>query len=161
MRCSIASGRCAMSATAGAANATRRCNSRKSSAAACLPLLLVDERFFHLDKALCALGSGHVMAYMDAFSPHAQALLRRAIEPEFLIEIDLEDALAMAPNAVEVGDAVVMHAASRRLQERLNDAGYRVFCTELDEFIRAGGSAKCLTLQLDDGPVAALAAVSA
>jgi N-dimethylarginine dimethylaminohydrolase len=87
--------------------------------------------------------------------------LRRAIEPEFLIEIDLEDALAMAPNAVEVGDAVVMHAASRRLTERLHDAGYRVFCTELDEFIRAGGSAKCLVLQLDDGPVATLAAVSA
>jgi N-dimethylarginine dimethylaminohydrolase len=126
-----------------------------------LPLLLVDERFFHLDKALCPLSSGHVMAYMDAFSPHAQALLRRAIDPEFLIEIDLEDALAMAPNAVEVDDAVVMHSASRRLQQRLHDAGYRVFCTELDEFIRAGGSAKCLTLQLDDGPIASLAAVSA
>jgi N-dimethylarginine dimethylaminohydrolase len=126
-----------------------------------VPLLLVDERFFHLDKALCPLSSGHVMAYMDAFSPHAQTLLRRAIEPEFLIEIDLEDALAMAPNAVEVDDAVVMHSASRRLQQRLHDAGYRVFCTELDEFIRAGGSAKCLTLQLDDGPIASLAAVSA
>jgi hypothetical protein len=43
----------------------------------------------------------------------------------------------------------------------LHDAGYRVFCTELDEFIRAGSSAKGLTLQLDDGPIASLAAVSA
>lgn len=126
-----------------------------------LPLLLVDERFFHLDKALCPLSSGHVMAYMDAFSPHAQALLRRAIDPDFLIEIELEDALAMAPNAVEVGDALVMHWASHRLRQRLHHAGYRVFCTELDQFVRAGGSAKCLTLQLDDGPVATLAAVSA
>jgi N-dimethylarginine dimethylaminohydrolase len=126
-----------------------------------VPLLLVDERFYHLDKALCPLGSGHVMAYMDAFSPHAQALLRRSIEPEYLIEIDLEDALAMAPNAVEIDDAVVMHAAGRRLRERLHDAGYRVFCTELDEFIRAGGSAKCLTLRLDDGPIASFAAASA
>ena len=62
---------------------------------------------------------------------------------------------------LEIGDAVVMHSASRRLQQRLHDAGYRVFCTELDEFIRAGGSAKCLPLQLDDGPIASLAAVSA
>jgi N-dimethylarginine dimethylaminohydrolase len=126
-----------------------------------IPLLLVDERFYHLDTALCPLGSGHVLAYMNAFSPHAQTLLRRAIDPGYLIELDLEDALALAANAVEVGDAVVMHAASRRLQERLNDAGYRVFCTELDEFIRAGGSAKCLTLQLDDGPVASLAVATA
>ena len=126
-----------------------------------IPLLLVDERFYHLETALCPLGSGHVLAYMDAFSPHAQTLLRRAIDPGFLIEVELDDALALACNAVEVGDAVVMHAASHRLRERLHDAGYRVFCTELDEFIRAGSSAKGLTLRLDDGPAVQLTAVSA
>jgi N-dimethylarginine dimethylaminohydrolase len=126
-----------------------------------VPLLLVDERFYHLDTALCPLGSGHVLAYMDAFSPHAQTLLRRSIDPDYLIEVDLEDALALACSAVEVGDSLVMHAVSRRLRERMHDAGYRVFCTELDEFIRAGGSAKGLTLRLDDGPSAQLAAASA
>ena len=117
-----------------------------------LPLLLVDERFFHLDTALCPLGSGHVLAYLGAFAPQAQTLLRRLIEPEYLIEIRTEDALALACNAVEVGDALVLHSASRRLREQLNDAGYRVFCTELDEFISTGGSAKKLALRLDDGP---------
>ena len=121
-----------------------------------LPLQLIDERFFHLDTALCPLGSGHVLAYLAAFAAHAQTLLRRAIEPEYLIEVGMDDALALACNAVEVGDALVLHSASRRLRERLNDAGYRVFCTELDEFIRAGGSAKKLTLRLDDGPVGAV-----
>lgn len=117
-----------------------------------LPLLLVDERFFHLDMALCPLESGHVLVYPAAFSPHAQALLRRAIEPGYLIDIGVEDARALACNAVEVGDTVVLHSASRGLRDRLHDAGYRVFCTELDEFIRSGGSAKKLTLRLDDGP---------
>jgi N-dimethylarginine dimethylaminohydrolase len=123
-----------------------------------IPLLLVDERFYHLDTALCPLGSGHVMAYMDAFSPHAQKLLRRTIEPEYLIEVGIEDALAFACNAVEVGDAIVLHDASSRLRERLHAAGYRVFATDLSEFHKAGGSAKCLTLRLDDGPAAAEAA---
>jgi N-dimethylarginine dimethylaminohydrolase len=126
-----------------------------------LPLLLVDERFYHVDTALCPLTSGHVMAYLDAFSPHAQSLLRRAIEPGFLIEIGLEDALALACNAVEVDDAIVLHRASRGLRERLYDAGYRVFSTELDELIAAGGSAKALTLRLDDGPALTAHAVSA
>ena len=126
-----------------------------------IPLLLVDERFYHLDTALCPLGSGHVMVHFDAFSPHAQTLLRRAIDPDYVIEVGMDDALALACNAVEVGDALVMHGASRQLRERLHDAGYRVFTTELDEFIRAGGSAKCLTLRLDDGPAVALAAASA
>ncbi|HEY0613513.1 MAG TPA: arginine deiminase-related protein [Candidatus Elarobacter sp.] len=126
-----------------------------------LPLLLVDERFYHLDTALCPLGSGHVLAYMDAFSAHAQTMLRRAVEPGYLIEVSVDDALRFACNAVEVGDAVIMHDCSRRLRERLHDAGYRVFRTELTEFLKAGGSAKCLTLRLDDGPAAAVVAATA
>ncbi|MDB5040361.1 MAG: hypothetical protein JWN27_1087 [Candidatus Eremiobacteraeota bacterium] len=126
-----------------------------------LPLLLVDERFYHLDMALCPLSSGHVMAYMDAFSPHAQTLLRRAIEPGYLIEVSVDDALRFACNAVEIGDAVILDDCSRRLRERLHDIGYRVFRTELSEFHKAGGSAKCLTLRLDDGPAVGMAVASA
>ncbi|GAC1308208.1 MAG: hypothetical protein NVS2B3_06210 [Vulcanimicrobiaceae bacterium] len=123
-----------------------------------VPLLLVDERFYHLDTCLCPLASGHVLAFMDAFSPHAQALLRRTIEPEYLIEISVADALEFACNAVEVGDALVLHNASVALRERLFDAGYRIFATDLSDFHKSGGSAKCLTLKLDDGPAAIEAA---
>ena len=125
-----------------------------------LPLLLADERFHHLDLALCPLGSGHVLAFMDAFSPHAQQLLRRQIG-DWLIEVSVDDALRFACNAVEVGDAVVLHEASARLRDRLHDAGYRVIQTDLDAFHRNGGSAKSLTLRLEDGPAAVAAAVSA
>ena len=123
-----------------------------------LSLLLVDERFYHLDTCLCPLASGHVMVYMDAFSPHAQTLLRRAIEPEYLIEISTADAIDFACNVVEIGDALVLHAASTRLRQRLHDAGYRIFATDLSDFHKAGGSAKCLTLKLEDGPAEAVAA---
>ena len=85
-------------------------------------------------------------------APNAQRLLRSAVDPEFLVEVSTDDALGFACSAVEIGDAVVMHGASRRLSERLNAAGYRVFSTDLSEFHRAGGSAKSLTLRLDDGP---------
>ena len=37
-----------------------------------LPLQLVDDRFSHLDAALCPLGSGHVLAHLPAFSSQAQ-----------------------------------------------------------------------------------------
>jgi N-dimethylarginine dimethylaminohydrolase len=120
-----------------------------------LPLMLVDERFFHLDMALCPLASGHVLAYMNAFSQHAQSLLRRTIDPARLIEIGIDDALGLACNAVEVCGTLVMHRATRDLRKRLSDIGYRVFCTDLDEFVVAGGSAKSLALCLSGGPVAA------
>jgi N-dimethylarginine dimethylaminohydrolase len=123
-----------------------------------LPLLMVDERFHHLETAFCPLGSGHVIAYMDAFSPYAQTLIRRAIGP-WLIEVSVDDALRFACSPVEIGDALVMHGLSRRLRDRLHDAGYRVFCTELDAFHAAGASARSLTLRLNDGPVAGAASV--
>jgi N-dimethylarginine dimethylaminohydrolase len=123
-----------------------------------LSLMLVDDRFYHLDTCLNPLSSGHVMAYMDAFSPHAQTLLRRAIEPDYLIEVSAGDAMEFACNAVELGDAVILHSASVRLRERLHAAGYRIFATDLSDFHKAGGSAKCLTLKLDDGPAQAVAA---
>jgi N-dimethylarginine dimethylaminohydrolase len=119
-----------------------------------LPLLLVDERFYHLDMALCPLRSGHVIAYMDAFREHAQRALRRNVDPGYLIEISVEDALQLACNAIELDDALVLHAASRPLRDRLVHAGYRVFATELSEFMKSGAGAKKLTLRLDDGPVA-------
>jgi len=90
-------------------------------------LFLVDERFAHLDTALCPLGSGHVMAYLDAFSERSQQMLRREIEPDQMIALERDDALAFAGNAVEVGGTIVLHSASRRLRGRLNAAGYRVW----------------------------------
>jgi N-dimethylarginine dimethylaminohydrolase len=67
------------------------------------------------------------MVFMDAFSANAQRRLRREIEPEYLIEISIDDALGFACNAVELDDAIVLHHASHRLRGRLNVAGYRVF----------------------------------
>jgi N-dimethylarginine dimethylaminohydrolase len=119
-----------------------------------LPLMLVDERFVHLDTALAPLNTGHVLVHMPAFSAHAQGLLRRAIDPRFLIEVEIGDALDLACNALEVGDALIFHRVSRKLQAQVSAIGYRVFCTELDAFVRAGGSAKSLMLRLDNGPVA-------
>jgi N-dimethylarginine dimethylaminohydrolase len=121
-------------------------------------LALADPAFPHLDSVLCPLGSGHVLAYMPAFTPHAQRLLRRVVDPEYLIEISAADALDLACNAVELGDALIVHDASRALREQLVDAGYRVFSTDLEDFVRAGAGAKRLTLRLDDGPAAAGAA---
>lgn len=117
-----------------------------------LPLMLTDDRFAHLETALCPLASGHIMAYMNAFSARSQTLLRRTIGAAQLIEIGIDDALDFACSAIEVGDALVLHGASRALRERLQAAGYRIFRTGLDEFVRTGGSARTLALRVDDGP---------
>ena len=54
-----------------------------------------------------------------------------------------------AANAVVVGKTVVLNTGCDRLAADLRSWGYEPVATELDEFLKAGGSAKCLTLRLD------------
>ncbi|MFB3076486.1 MAG: nitrate reductase, partial [Lysobacterales bacterium] len=53
-----------------------------------------------------------------------------------------------ACNAINVGDTVILNKASDPLKARLMLAGFRVREVGLSEFLKAGGSAKCLTLKL-------------
>ena len=106
--------------TVGAANVRPRRRSRRRSGSERSRCCSSTNASIISIPALCPLASGHVLAFMDAFSPHAQTLLRRTIEPEFLIEVSAADALDFACNAVEIGDAIVLHSASPRLRERLH-----------------------------------------
>ena len=54
-----------------------------------------------------------------------------------------------------VGKTVVTNTGCEKLTQDLRERGYTPVAVELDEFLKAGGSAKCLTLRLD-GEEAAL-----
>jgi N-dimethylarginine dimethylaminohydrolase len=123
-----------------------------------IPLRLVDERWASLDRALCPLGSGHVLFYPGAFSTPGQRLVRGAVEPDALIEVSLQDALAFACSPIEVGDALIVGDVSRPLRSRLQFAGYRVFSTDFSELAGRAGSPRALALRLDDGPACPVAA---
>ena len=54
-----------------------------------------------------------------------------------------------------LGRTVITNTGCPELQRRLAAEGFAVRETPLDEFVRAGGSAKCLTLRLDGEDAAA------
>ena len=72
-----------------------------------------------------------------------------------LVEVAEDEARRFACNAVVVGRTVVTNTGCPRLHEQLEDRGYQPRETPLDEFVKAGGSAKCLTLRLDGEEAAA------
>jgi N-dimethylarginine dimethylaminohydrolase len=72
------------------------------------------------------------------------------IPPHKRIIVDTIDAGNFACNAVNIGDRVFLHRASEPLKARLMLAGFKVQEIELTEFLKAGGSAKCLTLKLTE-----------
>jgi N-dimethylarginine dimethylaminohydrolase len=124
-----------------------------------IPVQLVDPHFYHLDTCFCPLSATEAIWYPAAFDEYGQKAVREHV-PE-LIEVEADEAARFACNAVVVraegreqraegSDVhVVVNTGCPKLQAMLRERGYTPHATPLDEFIKAGGSAKCLTLRLD------------
>ncbi len=110
-------------------------------------LELVDPRFYHLDTCFCPLGDGRALYYPAAFSERSRSLLQDGFDD--LIAVPDHDALRFACNAVLVGDTVVLNSGCEATVEALKRRGLCCHPTPTDEFIKAGGSVKCLLLTLD------------
>jgi N-dimethylarginine dimethylaminohydrolase len=113
-------------------------------------LKLVDTRFYHLDTCFCPLEGGYLMYYPPAFDQESRAEIEARVPAGRRIAISEEDALAFACNAVNIDATVVVNRATAGFVKALGAKGFEVVQSPLAEFMKAGGSAKCLTLRLDE-----------
>lgn len=115
-------------------------------------LTLVDPRFYHLDTALSVLDvdSELIMYYPKAFSEHSQAILGE-LYPDAILADD-DDAAAFGLNAVSDGLHVLIAEQARHLIDELWAHGFVPIGVDLSELLKSGGSAKCCTLELREGP---------
>jgi N-dimethylarginine dimethylaminohydrolase len=118
-----------------------------------IPLELVDPYYYHLDTCFCPLKPGVAIYFPGAFDDYGRQVLRELV-PE-LIEVEESEARRFACNAVVVGETVVTNTGCDQLHAELTRRGFTPRETPLDEFVKAGGSAKCLTLRLDGEEAAA------
>ncbi len=114
------------------------------------PLRLVNDRFYHLDTCFCPLEGGYLMYYPAAFDDVSQQLIATRIPAELRIEVGDADAFDFACNAVNCERQIFLNRASDVLVTKLQSHGFSVQQTALTEFMKAGGSAKCLTLKLNE-----------
>lgn len=115
-----------------------------------LSLRLIDERFYHLDTCFCPLANGYLLYYPGAFDSYSNRLIEMRVAAEKRIAIAEADAVNFACNAVNVDSIVIMNKASDALKSRLAEVGFQVLETQLTEFLKAGGAAKCLTLRVTE-----------
>ena len=112
-----------------------------------LPLELIDAYYYHLDTCFCPLSPEAAIYFPGAFDDYGRRVLTAHVPK--LIEVDEEEARSFACNAVVVGRTVVTNVGCPKLHDQLRAAGLTPVETPLGEFVKAGGSAKCLTLRLD------------
>jgi N-dimethylarginine dimethylaminohydrolase len=112
-----------------------------------IPLELVDGYYYHLDTCFCPLAAGLAVYYPAAFDDYGRRVLGELV-PE-LIAVRDDEARRFACNAVVVGRTVVTNSGCPELHGELRRRGFEPRESPLDEFVKAGGSAKCLTRRLD------------
>jgi N-dimethylarginine dimethylaminohydrolase len=115
-----------------------------------VPLTLVDPRFYHLDTALAVLDGDEIMYYPAAFAEDSQATLAR-LYPDAILA-DEHDAAVFGLNAVSDGRHVLLAEQAVTLIDRLWARGFVPIGVDLSELMKAGGGAKCCTLELRPGP---------
>ena len=111
---------------------------------------LVDPYFYHLDTCLMPMDD-RVVYFKDAFSSYSQiSMVEKFIEIGMdkgrldVISVHEEQAHEFICNSVNVKSAVITPATN----SHLSFAGYEHHLCNLSEFMKSGGAAKCLTLEL-------------
>jgi N-dimethylarginine dimethylaminohydrolase len=113
-----------------------------------ISLELSDKKFYHLDTCFCPLTNGYLLYYPEAFDEYGNKVIENNFSLEKRIPVNEEEALRFSCNAVNIDNSIIMNNTTDRLKKALKDKGFNTYEVELDEFMKAGGSAKCLTLKL-------------
>jgi len=119
-----------------------------------LSLKLTSDWFYHLDTCFCPLSRSEAIYFPAAFDAEALELLNNRIRT--LIPVTEEEARRFACNAIVVEKNVIMNDGCPKIRGQLESLGFCVFEIPLTEFIKSGGSAKCLVLKIphcDQSPI--------
>jgi len=116
-----------------------------------LPIELNDRRFYHLDTCFAPLDAHIALWFPKAFDRYGRKVIEHLVADP--IAVSEADAKRFACNVIALPPphrAVVMQAgASSSIKRQLNRRRFDLLPIDLSEFLKAGGSAKCLILQLN------------
>lgn len=111
-----------------------------------VPLRLVDERFYHLDICCFPINRELVYFYDKALDQKSVNTITKLFKQA--IAVSDEEALSFALNSVALDHAVITNIKAKRFSDRLSAQGFNVIELDMSEFIKSGGSVKCLTNEL-------------
>jgi N-dimethylarginine dimethylaminohydrolase len=112
------------------------------------PLSLLQTRYYHLDTCFCPLEGGFLLYYPDAFDNASVAAIESLVPADFRLAVPDDDAVHFACNAINIGRTVILNKMSDSSKQWLAERSFQVVETPTSEFLKAGGSTKCLSLRL-------------
>ncbi len=109
-----------------------------------LRLHLINDKFYHLDTAIAQIEEGVFVVVKEAFSDESIKSLKK--EDWELIFLSKEDAENFVANLIVYKKNIVLNKISNPLRDELEKRGFNIFETPTSEFMKSGGSVRCLSL---------------
>ena len=111
-----------------------------------IALELAQPRFYHLDTCFLPLDDKTALYYPGAFDGYGRKAIKQFVEDP--VPVSSVDARQFSCNGIALGRSLVLNKVTRALKAQLDRRGYKVFETSTSEFMKAGGSVKCLVLRM-------------
>jgi len=112
-----------------------------------IPLELINPYFYHLDTAFSPLTDDIALINPESFTSAGIKTLHDHFPT--VIETNKQDNTAMAPNLLRVNqDLLMAEGISEELQNTLAELGFTIHTVATTEFLKGGGSIKCLSMQV-------------
>jgi N-dimethylarginine dimethylaminohydrolase len=108
---------------------------------------LVDDRLYHVDLTFCPLDDRRAICAPTGWDDYGRKVVSAMVPEPLWLEED--EALAFCANSVVVGNNIVMPSVPVRVGRQLEQWGFTIVESPVDEFLKAGGGCRCLTLALD------------
>lgn len=113
-----------------------------------MSLELGHAKYYHIDVCLCPLPNGYLIYAPSSFDEYGLAVIEANVPPQKRIQVDPDEAARFACNAVSINEYIIFNEGSSKLADALREKGFCPLQVNLSEFLKAGGSAKCLTLRV-------------
>ncbi|MCP3977445.1 MAG: amidinotransferase [bacterium] len=111
------------------------------------PIELRDPRFYHIDIVFSPLNDRSALVAPSGLTSAGLRTIKSVVPDPILLTDD--EAQSFSANSIVVGETVISPAASPRLRRELERRGFTSVIAPVDEFLKAGGAVRCLTLPLD------------
>ena len=110
-------------------------------------LQLTNPNFFHLDTCFAPLSQNIAIYYPGAFTDEGKQTLDEYFED--LIAVYRNDANAFACNVIKIDNHILVNKnISDNLKKTLENYGFTVHGLKMTEYLKGGGSVKCVSLQI-------------
>ena len=110
-------------------------------------LELINNHFYHLDTCLQYFEDINLIIYYpDAFSQNS----RRKIEglPSDILRLSKEDAFSFVCNSICINRNLLLYKSSDVFTDELKKYGMTIISMDISEFMKSGGSVRCMVLDL-------------